>query len=90
VKGLKVSSQPRASLTEMQRAFQYGLSHHIGVVIAGMTKYLPEAPFEMPNFTDLAMAPGVDQGISSTSLQWPKRVVKAGAEELWTPARDAA
>ncbi|TVQ55669.1 MAG: GNAT family N-acetyltransferase [Phycisphaerales bacterium] len=91
----KASRKPRVSLAEMQRAFRYGQSQHICVVIAGMTKYLPVAPFEMPNFTDLAkvMAPGVDQGASSSSLQLPQgpqRVIKAGTKEIWTPARDAA
>jgi GNAT superfamily N-acetyltransferase len=46
--------RPAASLAELQRAFRYGQGQHICVVIAGVTRYLPVAPFEMPNFTDLA------------------------------------
>lgn len=42
------------SLSEAQRAFRYGGSKHICVVIAGATRYLPVAPFDMPDFADLA------------------------------------
>jgi hypothetical protein len=44
----------RVSLIEQQRAFRFGSAGHICVVIAGATRYLPVAPFEMPDFTDLA------------------------------------
>ncbi len=46
--------QPRLSLVEQQRAFRYGHSKHICAVVAGVTKYLPVAPFDVPDFADLA------------------------------------
>jgi hypothetical protein len=44
----------RVSLSEAQRAFRYGRSGHVCVVSAGVTRYLPVAPFDVPDFADLA------------------------------------
>lgn len=102
--GAKKSRQPKLSLAEMQRAFRYGQGKHICVVIAGVTKYLPVAPFEMPNFTDLARSmvaiPGVPGEGCAGTIAKASNVVRASAcgasKELWTPAnvqlpnRDAA
>ncbi len=83
--------QPRASLAAMQRAFRYGQGKHICVVVAGVTKYLPVAPFEMPNFTDLARVMVAVPGEARTKPGVPSNVVRAGpsggrSKELWTPA----
>jgi len=45
----------KATLAEMQRAFRYGgeTTKHVCVVIAGVTRYLPVAPFDMPEFADV-------------------------------------
>jgi GNAT superfamily N-acetyltransferase len=81
------SRKVKLSLAEQQRAFRYGASQHICVVVSGMTKYLPVAPFELPEFADLArvMAPG------GSAVAPSKRVVGPGGA-LWStaPSRDAA
>lgn len=70
----------KLSLAEMQRAFRYGQGKHICVVIAGLTKYLPVAPFEMPNFTDLARSMVATQaGDSAVRKASPKGVIGASA-----------
>jgi hypothetical protein len=79
-------------LAEMQRAFRYGQSQHICVVVAGATKYLPVAPFEMPNFTDLARvmaAPGVGRDVPGQRVARPSGDVGSGGGVggLWTPAQ---
>lgn len=51
---LKAHGSPKASLADMQRALRYGQSQHICVVIMGVTRYLPVAPFDLPDFADLA------------------------------------
>lgn len=82
---------PKASLAEMQRAFRYGQGNHICVVVAGVTKYLPVAPFELPNFTDLArtMVGSVTCKGAASLAPAVKRIIKPNGEAagLWTPAR---
>lgn len=86
----------RLSLVEQQRAFRYGGGKHICVVIAGVTRHLPVAPFDIPNFTDLArvmVATGdvpVKQGRGVVRPAPPR--LAGGSKELWTPAKfdDAA
>jgi hypothetical protein len=86
------SKPQRASLAEMQRAFRYGQSQHICVVVAGVTKYLPVAPFEMPNFADLARvmasAPGIAKAPGSPGIADAMTQASSGATSggLWTPA----
>lgn len=88
-KGAGSARTLRMSLIEQQRAFRYGHGGHICVVVAGVTKYLPVAPFDMPNFTDLAKVMVSCPRVSSSPR--PKDVVTPGegrvsAGHLWTPA----
>lgn len=71
-------------LAEQQRAFRYGGGKHICVVIAGLTRHLPVAPFDIPNFTDLARvmsATGAASGLPG------RRSARAETSALWTPAK---
>lgn len=72
----------KLSLVEQQRAFRYGAGRHICVVINGVTRHLPVAPFEIPNFTDLAR---VMVATSAAVEPGPRLARPAG--ELWTPAK---
>jgi hypothetical protein len=48
-------TQPRkVSLLEQQRAFIHGASKHICIIVRGVSKYVPVAPFAVPDFADLA------------------------------------
>ncbi|MCC6907205.1 MAG: GNAT family N-acetyltransferase [Phycisphaerales bacterium] len=79
----------RLSLAEQQRAFRYGGGKHICVVIAGVTRHLPVAPFDIPNFTDLArVMVGAGQTPAGKGIVQPaQRRVVGGCTELWTPAK---
>ena len=75
----------------MQRAFRYGQGNHICVVVAGVTKYLPVAPFEMPNFTDLSrvmVSRNESRPKSQTAKPNGMKVMQPNAQTggLWTPA----
>ena len=78
-----------ATLAEMQRAFRYGQTQHVCVVIAGVTKYLPVAPFELPNFTDLAKVMTGAAGAGGRGVKADQRG-NAGGGSLWTPAQGGA
>ena len=85
------AAQPKLSLAEMQRAFRYGQGNHICVVVAGVTKYLPVAPFEMPNFTDLSrvmVSRNESRPKSQTAKPNGMKVMQPNAQTggLWTPA----
>ena len=81
--GAKKRPGSRMSLIEQQRAFRYGHSQHICVVVSGVTKYLPVAPFDVPNFADLARTMvGAQAG---AVLESKARHVRP-AGELWSPA----
>lgn len=88
-KGKTGVRKPKLSLAEQQRAFRYGQSKHICVVVAGQTKYLPVAPFNLPNFTDLARVMATAPAeMSSRDAGSPGGAVGAlPGRELWTPAR---
>lgn len=82
---LKARGSSKASLAEMQRALRYGQSKHICVVIAGVTKYLPVAPFDLPDFADLArVSVATMEGEQKSRISRPSRGRPARA--LWTPA----
>lgn len=42
----------KPTLLEQQRAFLRGGSKHVCIIIKGVMKYVPVAPFEMPTFVD--------------------------------------
>lgn len=74
------------SLAERQRAFRYGQGRHLCVVIAGATKYLPVAPFEIPNFTDLARVMVAGGTGTDDAVAGIRHIRKPSSGPLWTPA----